>query len=277
MSSYVGVFSSEGAARDAVARLNEAGFGDVEALFSGDVAGGRAPAPAAAEPKAEAEGEGTNGAEAPAPAPKPAASRSSAKKSAKKDARAMVREAVEKGVIPSGNTRACVEALENGESVVGVSTYFGRGEFAVSILAEKGTILPAAPDDDPSPLSDFLGLDVLREYKSSTKLTRSSWTFSSMLGLGLLSSNPTPLSSAIGFKPLTKKQSGWNSSLGLPILTDNPAPFSSLIGWKPLTKGGGKDDWEFSFGFPLLSSNPTPISSLFGLKVLSDEGEEKRD
>ena len=104
----------------------------------------------------------------------------------------------------------------------------------------------------PAPLSDSLGLPTRSrsEFYTTTSLASSDATFSSIFGLRLLSRNPAPLSSMLGF-PLLSRRTSKTSSFGMKLLSDTTAPLSSAL------------------GISTLSSNPTPLSSALGLAVLT--------
>lgn len=156
-------------------------------------------------------------------------------------------------VAPATAAAYAKEAVRIGGSLVVVRAAFGRAAEVIRELDWYEPVELDAPDgyfetvDYAAPLSDLLGVAVL-------------------------SDNPTPLSSALGLKVLTKGTSNTN-------LIDNPAPFSNTLGLPLLKKGPGEKSFGFpllkkgpgekSFGFPLLSKNPAPLSSLFGLPTLS--------
>lgn len=175
------------------------------------------------------------------------------------------------GILPGACIRACVNALTEGRSLVGVEPYFGRGQEALNILEDGGAVesdtLPSVTTHNPAPLSDTLNIPTLTTFTPMTGLKDPHWTFSSKIGMPLLSNNPTPLSSKLGMKVLTKPTHTKTSSFGMPLLMNKPAPLSSMFGMKVLSKKS-KGPWTTSFGLPLLSSNPTPFSSLFGMKTI---------
>lgn len=184
-----------------------------------------------------------------------------------------VNAAIESGVIPERFVKLCQRSLKEGKSLIAAQAPFGSGTRVISILESDDSV-----DNDlirrygfrsPSPLSEVLGIPVLSKFESSTGLLNSDWSFSSKFGMGLLSRNPAPLSSMIGWRPLSGRKKNWTRSWGFPLLSRNPAPLSSLFGMATVTKSKGA--WTSSFGMPLLSRNPAPFSSLFGMKVLSEE------
>ncbi|MCR9221948.1 MAG: hypothetical protein NXI21_17125 [Alphaproteobacteria bacterium] len=183
---------------------------------------------------------------------------------------ATVRSAAEEGVLPGASIRVCLRALSQGRSIVAVQASFGRGLDAINILEESGAVdsdqVPSDTVRNPSPFSDFLGIPTLTGFTPTTKLKDPHWTFSSKIGMGLLSRKATPLSSMTGMKVLTARKKSKTSSFGLPLLMRNPAPFSSLFGMKLLTTKP-KGEWKFAWGLPLLAENPAPLSSLFGMKT----------
>ncbi len=182
----------------------------------------------------------------------------------------VVRVAVADGILPARQERICVHSLEEGLSLVTAEAGFGRGKELLHIMEKEGTVKADtqrryAPDD-PAPLSELLGIPTLAEFSSSTDLIRSDWTFSSKIGMPLLSKNPAPLSSMFRMKVLSTPKKDWRSSFGLPLLSNNPAPLSSLFGLRTVSKE--KRDWRTSFGIPLLMNNPAPLSNLLGLKTV---------
>ncbi len=193
---------------------------------------------------------------------------------------AQVRAAVEDELVAGSQAPFCTRSLQQGRSVVAVRVPFGRGQVAVGTLEDYGPVdteqIPAYEARNPAPLSDLLGIPTLTEDQGAFfgALVGSSWTFSSLFGLGLLSRNPAPLSSLFGMKTLTKPKKNWERSFGLPLLSRNPAPLSSLLGMKTLTKP--KKNWERSFGMPLLSKDPAPFSDYLGISVLSRKDRKDR-
>ncbi|MEQ8661314.1 MAG: hypothetical protein RLW62_10885, partial [Gammaproteobacteria bacterium] len=125
--------------------------------------------------------------------------------------------------------------------------------------------MPVLIRRQPAPLADFLGISSLSsgpsfisrcfgELTSSNFRLASVFGMQSFFGLGLLTNNPTPLSSMLGMKTLSTGKSGdsWSTSMGFPLLSRGPAPLSSML------------------GLPLLSRNPAPLSKLIGFPALSD-------
>ncbi len=244
MSGVVGIYQSQQSARAAVEALSAAGFSEAQLLADSDV-----------PQSSPGEGDETIGMVSAEP---------------KRDRQAEVQSAVEGDMIPSGSAAACLRLLNEGKSLVVASAPFGRAQTIQGIMrSNAGEILQPPPFRDPSPLSDFLGIPAVTKFVSSTELLKSSWSLSSGLGMGMLSSSPTPLSSMLGMKPLSEFPKGKKSSFGLPLLSKNPAPLSSLLGMAPLSKP--KRSWDSSFGFPLLYRNPAPLSALLGMPTLTKD------
>jgi hypothetical protein len=153
------------------------------------------------------------------------------------DAAASLRKA---GVAPSA-AKAYAEAMTRGGTTVTVRAPFGSASLAIEMMEKFN------PTD--------LGID--DTYRASYEFGAA---FSSLLGLPVLSSNPTPLSSAIGMPALSYDQDS-NTRL-----MRDPGPLSGLFGLPLLSRNRPKTS---SFGLPLLSGNATPLSSMLGLKVLS--------
>ncbi len=241
MTPIVRIFESEAAAQDAAAQLTEAGHGRNRVLTLRSVA-----APATAAPTGEAEAPTVPATTAP-------------------DAEAMVRAAVDEGLLAVRHVRVCIDNLERGRSLVAAAINFGFGQYAIDIMERCGAVdshtLPAYYPRDPSPLSDLLGIPTLTKAAPWTELKSSSWHLSSLVGLGLLSRKAAPLSSLFGMKTLTTRKREWRTSMGLPLLSSNPAPLSSMLKMSTVTSRKGPDRVR-------LSRNPAPLSSLLGLATL---------
>lgn len=181
-----------------------------------------------------------------------------------------VSQAAKDGLLPFVTT--CVFQLKRGRSLVGLNVSYGKGVRAERILDGSGAVdshmMNSYSTNDPAPLSDMSGLPLLSAYSSSTQLANSSYSFSSMFGMGLLSKKAAPFSSMLNWRTLSKQKPGpWRTSFGLPMISSNPAPLSSMIMLKPLTSPK-KGPWEWSLGYPLLSNNPSPLSSMLGIPTL---------
>ncbi len=276
MFSYLGVFDTERAARDAHQKLLDLGLNDSRALLASDFKKSGGGKPMQTSSVADEDGQEDD------PSPMVSSVKASSVVSGQgRDAGEAVAKAVSDGLIPGGNARQCQTLLENGRSLVAVFAVFGYGDAAINILEEKGELVESVRADDPSPFSDWFGIPTLSRSRPSANLTSSSWTFSSIFGLGLLSKDQSK--PVIGVKTLSGKQAGWTSSLGLPILAGAKRPYKSLLGLKTLTgqnPPGQDKDWSTSLGFPTLSRNPAPLSSLFGIPTLSrkrpDNGPAKK-
>ncbi len=183
--------------------------------------------------------------------------------------------------LPERMSKLCTRRLKEGRALVAVRAPFWHAREALEIMETDDCVdsdlIKRFPISNPSPLSDMMMLPTLSRGRSSTRLASSSWSFSSMLGLPLLSKDAAPLSSAIGMGVLSPAKKNWRSSFGLPLISKAAAPLSSLLGMAPLKRSRGVK--EFSFGmFPLLMRNPAPFSSLFGLKVLRDkDGRDEKE
>jgi hypothetical protein len=91
---------------------------------------------------------------------------------------------------------------------LGMSTLARSDTYLTSKLPKWQYIL-SGPDGprlskNPAPLSSMLGLPLLSHRASRTKLSSNPAPFSSALGLPTLSKNPTPLSSALGLALLSE-------------------------------------------------------------------------
>jgi hypothetical protein len=148
------------------------------------------------------------------------------------------------------HARVYAEGVQQGRSLVAVHAAFGLSQRAIDIMAahdpvDSGLRLASEPgpgwDDaapmssalrmppllrnSPAPLSSMWGLPTLSRGRSGAlsllfgELTRSTWTFSGLFGMGLLSRNPAPLSSMLGLKTVKARPGDWRSSFGLPLLS----------------------------------------------------------
>lgn len=186
-----------------------------------------------------------------------------------------VETAIADGLMPDRYRKLCARSLREGRSLIAVATPFGAGETATLVMEEHGgtvylDLMRRYRSDEAAPLSAALGLPTVVGYTPSTSLVSNDWSLSSLFGMRLLSKNPAPLSSLIGWRPLSKPKKGpWKSSFGFPMLVRNPAPLSSLFALRVLSKPKGpRREWRSSFGLPLLARNPAPLSSLLGFSTL---------
>jgi hypothetical protein len=158
--------------------------------------------------------------------------------------------AIMAGYVLRSHARVYAEGVKHGRSLVVIHAPFGHGALATHIVdscgpVDSGLRLPQEPvhswdektplssalalpvlwRNQPAPFSAFWGLPTLSRGRSmffSTlfgELVSSKFTFSALLGLGLLSQNAAPLSSRLGLKTLSGKQGAWTTSFGLPLLT----------------------------------------------------------
>ncbi len=79
---------------------------------------------------------------------------------------------------------------------------------------------PLSAGRRPAPFSESIGIAPLSKGSGRSKTVLcSTWTFSSLLGgMGLLSTNPTPASSAFGLKTLQENPNPGRSSFGMPLV-----------------------------------------------------------
>lgn len=131
--------------------------------------------------------------------------------------------------LPSGHAIVYGRALERGQHVVIVQTFFGRGESWSEILNSCDPVdvrdLPMIRTRSASPFSDFFGIPTLSRSRD-TLMTRI-------------------------FPALSSPDFAFSAKFGMKLLSSNAAPLSSMLKLK------------------LLSSNPAPLSSMFKLKLLS--------
>lgn len=186
--------------------------------------------------------------------------------------------------VPGSHAMVYADAVQQGRSVVLITAPFGEALKATDTLnTGKHIDIGQMPELEyhswiqPAPLSALLNMPVLAHRRSwmsraFAELTEPGYLPTKGLMGGLLSDNPTPLSSKIGFDVLKHDNPApFSSKIGWNLLKkDNPTPLSDLIGQKTLTDKRSANKHS-SFGISLLSKNPTPLSSMFGLKVLSHE------
>lgn len=153
-----------------------------------------------------------------------------------------VRAAVAAGHLPGSYIRFCIQSLERGRSIVAFTPPWGQGQLAGALMERSGPVdtdrFPAESSGNASPLSDFIGVPTLAREPSTWcgALTRSSYTFSSLLGMGLLSQDPTPLSSMFSLPTISPPKRPWDTSFGFPVLSKNATPLSSLLGIRVLVR-----------------------------------------
>lgn len=206
------IFKSADQARDAATALEAAGY-SADVIHVMTASSPPPPAPAA-------EGE-----EAPAP-----------KKSAGKAATAQDVMAAVSAIGELESTRAMLlaKALKDGKSVVIVGDLVGYLAAAEEIMskcgAEPAEALRMPKPDNPSPFSDFIGMPCLEDrlsfFSGDNPLKDSNWLmFPVELKTGFtmfngdLLNDPAPLSSKIGFKPLSEEKP-WKTSFGFKLLTN---------------------------------------------------------
>jgi hypothetical protein len=187
------------------------------------------------------------------------------------DADSALREAIAHERIPGGYYKTCAAALEKGNYLVVALPPFGSAEHATTILESCDPVnvdaYPELSTANPSPLSDFLGIPTLSHHPTFNirQTTREGWSFSRMIGMGMLSKRRESYSPIIPM-PLLSANKSKTSSFGLPLLTKRRESYSPIIPMPLLSSRKSKDS---SFGFPTLSSNPAPLSNLFYIPLLS--------
>ncbi len=213
MASSIHVYASEDAARNAVSKLQEAGFRAQKAFVPSELSGQEEAAVKA----------GVDSGLIPA-------GNATGCIGALQAGRSFVAAAA-----PMGRGRFALDILENCAD--------GDGSYA----------LPYPIPGDAAPFSDTFGLPVLTKFVASTGLLKTSWYFSKGFGLPLLGGgaailpfptimkqkhagkpvprhNPSPLSSMLFLPTLIRSKSDWETSFAYPLLARNPAPISSLLG-----------------------------------------------
>ena len=119
--------------------------------------------------------------------------------------------------------------LQAGHCIVLVEAPFNWGQVATGHLLAAGPVspvgVPRVSPRNPAPFSAFIGFPTLstrgRSYLSRVfpELASSSYTFSSMLGMRLLSRNAAPLSSMVGLKTVSSSKGPYRPVLPFPLLT----------------------------------------------------------
>ena len=183
---------------------------------------------------------------------------------------------------------AYAESVRNGGVTVSVRAVFGWAAIATEVLERSGAVATGISD-------------------ASDAETDQAAPFSAALGLPVLSRNPTPLSSLLALRVLSKRQNPGvrllhaaaplSRGFGLPTLSGDPAPLSRRLGLTllqdnvtgksqvfglPLLTRRGRPFLPAGLlrtpaplsrllGLKLLSSNPAPLSSALGLRVLTED------
>jgi hypothetical protein len=191
------------------------------------------------------------------------------------------------GVTPS-QAPIFAEGVHRGETLVVVHPLFGYAQAATTTLDEFEPIAAPLPEAEPAVAAAAVA------YDNAAPL-------SSALGIPVLSSDPTPLSTWLNWRTLKpdpesstvleniRKQSGdaapLSDKVGMPTLSQNIAPFSGMFGWALLsdnpaplsTKWGWRQTSDEPaplskrFGWRTLLDNPAPLSSWLGWKTLSTD------
>lgn len=171
------------------------------------------------------------------------------------------------------------DALRRGETLVSVRAAFGCAATVSSILDRFGPTETGL--DDPG--YEHLPYDPAAPFSSTWEwkiLSDNPTPFSSWLGWPTLLTgrsapksprklvhDPAPFSKMLGLRMLSDRAAALSTRLGWRLLVDNAAPLSTRFGWPVLS--GGQKIARTRFGVPLLSNNPAPLSTRFGLKLLS--------
>lgn len=180
-----------------------------------------------------------------------------------KDNAAVVRKAVDDGVLAAAFASVCTAGLERGRHIVVVSCAFGSGRRAEQILDANGPVdedrIPDYSDNSVLLLSDFMGIPTLWNRK-------------------------TPLSDLLGFAAVSHgtvmgggtSNFSFSGMLGLPLLTKSGPLFGGSVSNFSFSGMFGiptviEPKADTSLGFPTLSKNPTPLSSTLGMPTLTDE------
>ena len=208
--------------------------------------------------------------------------------------------------VPDGHAIRYAENLRQGRSLVLVTAPFGQAQRATDTLdgVESVDMGPMpVPEyytwNQAAPLSAWLRLPVLtrgRSWMASRyrELTEPDYLPTKKYFGGLITHNPTPLSSKLGMRAVGKNEPApLSSKLGMRVLEkdaptplssrlgmrvlrkDDPAPLSRRLGMSVLSKERPANE-KYSFGLPLLlRDNPAPLSSFLGLSVIK-RGDQRR-
>lgn len=183
--------------------------------------------------------------------------------------------------VPSSHAMVYANSLQQKRSLVLITAPFGKALLATDTLATgKHIDVGEMPEleyhtwSQPAPLSALLNIPVLAHRRSwmsraFPELTEPGYLPTKGIMGGLLSNNPTPLSSKIGMEVLKDNPTPLSSKFGWKLLKDSATPLSDKIGMKPLSDPEDAPSKKTSsFGLPLLSKNSTPLSSWLGIPVL---------
>jgi hypothetical protein len=133
-----------------------------------------------------------------------------------------VRAAIADGKLPGTHVHVATQALRNGQTVLSVGLPY-MSQYTLDVMdsfnpVDSSSHPPAMPRR-ASPFSDFLGLRVLTEGRSRTRLLHSN------------------MDRSFGFSTLSHRKSNTKlrSSRSSTKLSNNPTPLSSMLGLKVLT------------------------------------------
>lgn len=136
--------------------------------------------------------------------------------------REAVRAAISDGKLPGSHVHVATQALQAGQTVLSVGLPY-MSQYTLDVMDSFDPVDPKTqPQQYPrgaSPFSDFLGVRVLTESKSRTRLLHSS------------------LDRSFGFPTLSRRRSNTQlrTSRSTTKLSNNPTPLSSMFGLKALT------------------------------------------
>jgi hypothetical protein len=176
-------------------------------------------------------------------------------------------------------------ALERGQTLVATEAAFGSGVKISSIMDacnpvsleavtdaddpfHRGTPmsftlgLPVLSRNNPTPLSDFLGLSTKPDHKPSLtgiagdELVNNNRPYTGFLKMPLLSSTAS-FFSRLGLPDLYREDLG-DKTFGLPLLTNRPAPLSDALRMSPLTNGNKSPSTSFGVKTLLGERDKTP-------------------
>lgn len=227
MTLHVRIYESDDAAKDAAARLEEAGYRDSSVILAGEAKGKEA------ETVASAVGAGVL----------PASQAAGYVKSLEKGHSLVAVEApFSRGALAVGimegegivrtarPRRDSTHSPSPFSDALGIPTLSSdrpSAKLARSDWTFSSKIGQKLLSEDPAPFSSRFGLKTATTPKQN-------WDKS--FGQPILSSEAAPLSSLLKMKTLTEPKKDWRSTLTFPLLINNPTPLSSLFCIPVLTK-----------------------------------------
>ena len=257
------LYETEQQAREAVGKLQEAGFTDDMVFLVTPVAEAAMPEVTTAAKAGAGGKKDTEADRAVSPVP-PSAGEPMHASSA----------AVMSGYLLGDRAKLYAGALRRGRSLVVTRAPFGYAQQATDLMDSCGPVetdlgRPATQEtymtwDPAAPVSSAFGVPVLRRNRPTP--------FSDLLGLPAVSRGGMPSTFSRAFGDLIDPDF---ALFGRSRLLRDPAPLSSLLGLRTVSEKSGGPSWTKSLGLPLLSANPAPFSSIFGLPLHTEPFDRK--